>query len=705
MSCCSKDKNLNSCNNDLFNNTKYCEKHQYMQEYTNEMLNKLKICSRCKNCHYSENNKTCQKCRDNNNAKKNEIKQKKILCIVKDCVSEKNNDNNYCKNHQYMKDYTEDMLNNLTNCSGCKRLHYLKNMKTCDNCRNRSSKIKFFKDNIVDNNDNNNIVGNNIVDNNIVDNNIVGNNIVDNNIVGNNIVDNNIVDNNIVDNNIVGNNSGDNNVFNNNYNNTKNKKILCVYNNCKIKKSDENEYCKLHQRQKFLQDTLKIGKKVCVNNIRGCRVHLDMDYEKSICEECLKIDRENDKKNRNNVSGEIINGEKICSVCCKNYSEDYFIGNRGNITKTCKKCREDNKKQDEKRDKEHVNEIARVNSKKPERIEVKKEWKEKHPEKSASYWIKARGKKILCDYEKYLKDNSEYAKKWRDENPEKVLENNENKKNSIVASWKTYRRSAIDKNLSFEFTLEEFKELTTKNCYYCGELQEKGFNGIDRKKCTDNYVKDCCVSCCSTCNYIKGSLDDIVFLKRIEHILTFQEYIKGDLFPELFGNHITVNYNKYKKRAEDILIKEFNLTSMEFLEIISNNCYICGKEPNDEHLNGIDRIDNDKGYTLDNVSSCCGECNYMKKNYDLEEFFNKMKKIYNNKLSDIENDDNIIDIGNKNNYIIEYTHVNKKTKESKKEEGLIRKQFKKDIIIEQYSNENNIKERIGEIVENRKNKN
>ena len=56
MSCCGKDKNLNPCNHDLFNNTKYCEKHQYMQNYTDEMLNELKICSRCKNCHYSENN-------------------------------------------------------------------------------------------------------------------------------------------------------------------------------------------------------------------------------------------------------------------------------------------------------------------------------------------------------------------------------------------------------------------------------------------------------------------------------------------------------------------------------------------------------------------------------------------------------------------------------------------------------------------------
>jgi hypothetical protein len=652
MLCCAKDKNLEHCNKKVIELTKYCRGHQYMKDYTDEMLNKLKICSRCGYCHYSETNKTCDRCREKVSQGRIKEKQKKILCIVKDCIFEKNDENKYCKNHQYMKDYNDEMLNNLLNCSGCKRLHYLENMKTCDDCRNRSSKTKIIKKEVIEikeKSDNENIENNDII--------------------------------------------------------SENKKILCVYNNCKIKKSDENEYCKLHQRQKFLQDTIKIGKKVCVNNIRGCRVQLDMDYKKSKCEECLKKDRENDNKKRHNIIEEVKDGEKICSVCCKSYTENNFIGEKNNITKTCKKCREDNKKQDLKRDKEHVNEIARVNSKKSERIEVKKAWKENNYEKIASYWIKARGKKILCDYEKYIKDNSEYAKKWREENPEKVLENNENKKNSIVASWKTYRRSAIDKNLSFEFTLDDFKELTTKKCYYCGELQEKGFNGIDRKNCDDNYVKEYCVPCCSTCNYIKGSLNDTVFLKRIEHILTFQGYIEGNLCPELFGNHITVNYNKYKKRAEDILIKEFNLTSMEFLEIISNNCYICGKEPNDEHLNGIDRVGNDKGYTLDNISPCCGECNYMKKNYDLEEFFEKMKKIYNNKLNDGESDDedkNIID--NENNNCIKI-HLNKKTKEVKKEEGLIRKKFKKDIIIEKYSNEDNIKERINVIVENRKNKN
>jgi hypothetical protein len=582
MLCCAKDKNLERCNKKVIDLAKYCDRHQYMKDYTDEMLDKLKICSRCKNCHYSESNKTCERCREKVSHSRNKEKQKKILCVIKDCIFEKNNDNKYCDNHQYMKEYRDEMLNNLKKCSGCKRLHYLENMKTCDDCRNRSSKRKYIIKEITENSEN---------------------------------TDNTNSD-----------------------NNSENTKILCVYNNCKIKKSDENEYCNKHQRQKFLEDTLKIGKKACADNKRGCRVQLDMEYTKSKCEICLQKDRDSDNKRRHNIKEDLKDGNKICSTCCKSYPEDHFIGDINNITKTCKKCREDNKKQDLKRDKHHVNEIARVNSKKPERLEVKKAWIENNYEKSASYWIKARGKKILENCEKYLKDNSEYAKKWRDENPEKVLENNEKRNRNVYYSYKNYKRSADDKNMLFEFTLEEFKEIASKNCYYCGELQEKGFNGIDRKFCTDNYFKDCCVPCCSTCNYMKGSLDDIVFLKRIEHILTFQGYIDGYLCPELFGNHIHVKYNEYKKRAIEKLQKEFNLTSMEFLEIISNNCYICGKESNDEHLNGIDRIDNDKGYNLDNVSSCCGECNYMKKNYDLEEFFEKMNKIYENKSSDDEID-------------------------------------------------------------------
>lgn len=91
---------------------------------------------------------------------------------------------------------------------------------------------------------------------------------------------------------------------------------------------------------------------------------------------------------------------------------------------------------------------------------------------------------------------------------------------------------------------------------------------------------------------------------------------------------------------------EFLLTHDEILLLFKNNCFYCGSEPSsvstikmrklkfdvpeygDFIYNGIDRIDNSKGYTTDNVVSCCGECNRMKSNQTILEFMNRIKRIY-----------------------------------------------------------------------------
>jgi hypothetical protein len=57
-------------------------------------------------------------------------------------------------------------------------------------------------------------------------------------------------------------------------------------------------------------------------------------------------------------------------------------------------------------------------------------------------------------------------------------------------------------------------------------------------------------------------------------------------------------------------------------------CYLCGKPNTVIHHNGIDRVDNNNGYILDNCKSCCGDCNYMKKTFTIESFFVKMQAIY-----------------------------------------------------------------------------
>ena len=91
----------------------------------------------------------------------------------------------------------------------------------------------------------------------------------------------------------------------------------------------------------------------------------------------------------------------------------------------------------------------------------------------------------------------------------------------------------------------------------------------------------------------------------------------------------------------------FNITKDKFKEITKQNCFYCGCVPsqisinlggdktkqkrycNGEYIyNGVDRIDNTKGYIENNIVPCCKQCNTMKMNYSLDSFKDKIYKIY-----------------------------------------------------------------------------
>jgi hypothetical protein len=416
---------------------------------------------------------------------------------------------------------------------------------------------------------------------------------------------------------------------------TKEAVVLCASNACKFKRSDENKYCMKHQLCVFVDETAALGKKLCKQYVRGCRAQLDTDYSKSACEECLVIEREKDRARRGYAQKTTAPepNKQICTTCCKTLDEEQFIGHNAVQTKTCSSCREANRIQDMKRDKEHRNELARIAEQKPERKAVKQEWHENNYDKVVMKGLNYRQRQIEADIDQYLNKNAENAKQWRDSNPEKVATNNLNKINSLELQYGVYTRSARDKNLEFKLSLSDFTALTEQSCYYCGTVQERGFNGIDRQNSEVGYVSDNCVSCCQMCNYMKASLSVDAFLGRIEHILTYNGRIQGRLFPEMFPDYMSASYIDYKNRAVKKNL-DFVLSRDEYLCLITQDCYLCGKNSNSHHLNGIDRIDNNMGYSMDNVKSCCANCNYMKKNYILEDVFKKFMDIYSFNIVD-----------------------------------------------------------------------
>lgn len=84
----------------------------------------------------------------------------------------------------------------------------------------------------------------------------------------------------------------------------------------------------------------------------------------------------------------------------------------------------------------------------------------------------------------------------------------------------------------------------------------------------------------------------------------------------------------------------FELSDEECLQLFNGNCYLCGLPPSDicnrKGLKGsgnylyssIDRIDSEKGYTIDNVASCCRACNYLKSNRKNQDFLSHIERIY-----------------------------------------------------------------------------
>jgi hypothetical protein len=105
-------------------------------------------------------------------------------------------------------------------------------------------------------------------------------------------------------------------------------------------------------------------------------------------------------------------------------------------------------------------------------------------------------------------------------------------------------------------------------------------------------------------------------------------------------------YRSYIYHAKERNI-DFNLSLEELIEISSNNCAYCNKQPSQLYqildaktkkvrsgvpfyYNGIDRIDSSLGYIQGNVVTCCKTCNVAKMDMNYYDFINHIVKIYKN---------------------------------------------------------------------------
>lgn len=103
---------------------------------------------------------------------------------------------------------------------------------------------------------------------------------------------------------------------------------------------------------------------------------------------------------------------------------------------------------------------------------------------------------------------------------------------SINIVHRSYAASASHRGYEFMLTIDDVTNIIFKDCFYCGQPPERTVtigqapwkregvmvNGIDRYINSNGYAMGNVVSCCSECNYFKGSRDGDDFIELCKKI-------------------------------------------------------------------------------------------------------------------------------------------------------------------------------------------
>lgn len=277
-----------------------------------------------------------------------------------------------------------------------------------------------------------------------------------------------------------------------------------------------------------------------------------------------------------------------CSNCKCWRLSDAYIGKSGAIVKRCVKCRDKDAK----------------SKKRPDVIQ-----KRNQRQRDKKYYVKYRDKKRNENKEEFLKHNAIMAKKWRDTHKEHL---SAWRTKHFVSRLTSIKQQAQKKGIIWNDNLTDdiCYTMMTSECYYCRFISDNTLNGIDRMDGMGSYEESNCVGCCKNCNFIKGSLDPLTFIKRCRHVAKNFSDI-GEYNYDIWADTKSVSYKMYERRALEKQI-DFNLNHDQYTNLISGVCFYCAKRNTLLHQNGIDRKDSKQGYTVDNCVTCCGQCNYMK---------------------------------------------------------------------------------------------
>lgn len=205
------------------------------------------------------------------------------------------------------------------------------------------------------------------------------------------------------------------------------------------------------------------------------------------------------------------------------------------------------------------------------------------------------------------------------------------------------KQSAKKRNIGYYLSTKKEQEIVNAQtiCHYCNRRNKFTGRGLykddtssvetplgaDRIDSTKQYTDDNVVPCCNQCNISKCQMSIEEFVNACNKIITFHDTgIPNKSYQITMNSKGVATYYNYRKRAYDKKLT-FELTHEQYESFKNGSCYYCGLKDG-KHI-GIDRFDNDIGYTKENMKSCCSTCNYMKNHFSYFDFLDMCRCVTN----------------------------------------------------------------------------
>ena len=83
--------------------------------------------------------------------------------------------------------------------------------------------------------------------------------------------------------------------------------------------------------------------------------------------------------------------------------------------------------------------------------------------------------------------------------------------------YRSYRRGAKQRSISFFLTFDQFMTFWGQECYYC-HSDMQGLIGLDRLDSNQGYQLDNLVSSCKTCNRLKSDLPSTHYIEHCKKV-------------------------------------------------------------------------------------------------------------------------------------------------------------------------------------------